>query len=190
MNDKERNGSGERYIAEREALLERLEANPDLVFEQAVKIDVELADADFWLTFTAEWGGALHMLDQTNAKRFELGTIDEKQYEYSRRTYRLGQIVLSELYDRLRAWSEGEDAAPICRLPLSMLDCYFIPAYLHDFGQSRPELKPLCKSYMEKVRQALTGSGSAPLEETVRLLDETVGTYIRELHRYATTGKR
>ncbi|HUC91818.1 MAG TPA: hypothetical protein VMS09_07305 [Paenibacillus sp.] len=190
MNNKEWKGSEERYAAERAALLERLEADPDLVFEQRIAVEVEPAHADFWLTFAAEWGGALHMLDETNAKRFELGTIDESQYEYARRSYRLGQIVLSELYDRLKASSEHGGGAQSFRLPFGMLDCYFVPAYLHDFGQARPDLKPLCKAYIEKVRQALTDNGGAPLEETVRLLDETVGTYIRELRRFASRGRQ
>lgn len=160
-----------------------LAANPDLVFDERIRIDILPADAAFWLKFASEWGGALYLLDETNKKRYEKELIDQTQYEYARRTYRLGMIALSNLYDLLKAWQESDDREVPFAYAMSSLDCYFIPAYLEDFRGVQPSLKENCDRYIRLVMEKL--SGKASIEDAISALQTMVGEYIRSIHLYA-----
>ncbi|WP_054797485.1 MULTISPECIES: hypothetical protein [unclassified Paenibacillus] len=160
-----------------------LAANPDLVFDERIRIDIGTKDADFWLKFASEWGGALYLLDETNKKRHENGLIDPTSYEYARRTYRLGLITLSELYDKLKAWNGGDERAEPYVYAMNSLDCFFVPAYLEDFSRVQPSLKPACDEAVGRILTQL--AGKADLEDVSEALNAMVGQYIRHMHEYA-----
>ncbi|CAM4338103.1 hypothetical protein [Paenibacillus tarimensis] len=159
-----------------------LEANPDYVFEPRLIVEIEPETAGFWTSFSSEWGGALYLMDETNRKRYENGMIDEQHYEYAKRSYRLGLIGLTELHDRLAAWQSGsgEGAYPF---QMHTLDCFFIPAYLQDYGKMHPGKKEQCGQIVQLIRDKLSEKGT--LEETARSIEILAVTYITHLHEYA-----
>jgi len=165
-----------------------LAANPDLVFEPRATIEIAQADAALWTDFSAEWGGVLYLMDEMNGKRFEQGLVDEEAYEYARRTYRLGMILLSELHDRLQAWQAGSERESPYGWPLHALDCYLIPGYLDDYGRAHPAKKPACRKYVEALRSSLSGGEEARLEAAAMRLANVAGAYIRGMHVYAGNG--
>ncbi len=167
------------------AAQEALAANPDLVFDSVTMLQILAKDASLWTDFSAEWGGVLYLMDEMNRKRFEQGMIDEDSYEYARRTYRLGMIVLSELHDRLQAWRVGDEREASFEWKLHVLDCYFISGYLDDYGRAHPAKKPICRGYVEKLREQLSGGDDASLEKAATRLAAVAGAYIRDMHRYA-----
>ncbi|WP_409341923.1 hypothetical protein [Paenibacillus sp. MBLB4367] len=173
--------SDKQRLAEEAARM--LAANPDLVFDERIRIDIPGEDAEFWLKFASEWGGALYLLDETNKKRYEKQLIEPAQYEYARRTYRLGLIALSQLYDLLKAWNEGEDRSLPFVYVMSSLDCYFIPAYLEDFSRVQPSLKNECDCYVRLVMDKLASKAS--IDDAISALQTMVGEYIRNIHVYA-----
>jgi len=165
-----------------------LAANPDLVFEPIATIGIATADAALWTDFSAEWGGVLYLLDEVNRKRFEQGLIDEEAYEYARRTYRLGMIVLSELHDRLQAWQAGSGREEPFAWEMHALDCYFVAGYLDDYGRANPEKKPACRRYVEALRSTLSEGDEARLEAAAARIANVAGAYIRDMHVYAGSG--
>jgi len=162
-----------------------LTANPDLVFEPRAAIGIAQADAALWTDFSAEWGGVLYLMDEMNRKRFEQGTVDEDAYEYARRSYRLGMVVLSELHDRLQAWQAGSGRDAPFAWAMHALDCYFIPGYLDDYGRAHPAKKAVCRKYVEELRGMLSGGDDARLEAAAVRLANIAGAYIRDMHVYA-----
>ncbi len=164
---------------------EALAMNPDLVFEPVTTLQIMAKDAALWTDFTAEWGGVLYLMDEMNRKRFEQGLIDADSCEYARRTYRLGMIVLSELHDRLLVWQAAGDGEAPFEWKLHVLDCYFISGYLDDYGRAHPAKKPVCRGYVEKLRERLSGGDDAALEATAVRLAAVAGAYIRDMHIYA-----
>jgi hypothetical protein len=164
---------------------EALAANPDLVFEPITVLQILSKDAALWTGFTAEWGGVLYLMDEMNRKRFEQGLIDEEACEYARRTYRLGMFVLSELHDRLQVWQAGGEREASYEWKLHVLDCYFISGYLDDYGRAHPAEKPVCRSYVEKLRDQLSGGDDTILEAAAVRLAAVAGAYIRDMHIYA-----
>jgi hypothetical protein len=167
------------------AAREALAANPDLVFESVTTLPILAKDAALWTDFSAEWGGVLYLMEEMNRKRFEQGLIDEDAYEYARRTYRLGMIVLSELHDRLQVWRAGGDREAPYAWELHVLDCYFISGYLDDYGRAHPADKPVCRGYVEKLREQISGGDDAVLETAAVRLAAVAGAYIRDMHIYA-----
>lgn len=174
---------GNRRMESAEEAKRLLESNPDLVFDERIRIEIGTEEADFWLKFASEWGGALYLLDETNKKRYENGLMDETAYEYARRTYRLGLITLSELYDKLKAWNDGEERIGSFVYAMNSLDCYFVPAYLEDFSRVQPSLKASCDAAVEHILSQL--AGKAALEVVSEALNAMVGQYIRHMHEYA-----
>ncbi|MCS7460784.1 hypothetical protein N0M98_11575 [Paenibacillus doosanensis] len=157
-----------------------LAENPDMVFNEVVRITIERGDLAFWLKFTSEWGGALYFLDEKNTKQREQGAISEEEYEFSRRTYRLGLITLSGLYDKLKVWSERE--AGDYAFSMDMLECYFIPAYLQDYSEMNAVAKKQGRQYVQLVLQALENQGKP--EEKLESIRQLVHEYIKNMHTY------
>lgn len=161
----------------------RLLANPDLVFEEIIRLTIRAADADYWLTFASEWGGAVYLLDEKNTKRYERGELPHETYEIVRRTYRLGLMTLSALYDRLKAWKDG-GAADDYTLSLNQIDCYLLPGYLHDYcGLQAASLRTVGEAYMQRMSEAF-GEGETRVAR-VEALHTLVQEYIEQLHWYA-----
>lgn len=162
-----------------------LRNRPDLVFDELLTLEIDLQDVQLWLGFAAEWGGALHLMDEMNTRRIEAGLIGEADGEFVSRTYRLGTVVLSGLYDRLalRQSADREAGSESFRYAMNALDCYFIPAYLDDYGRMHAQRKDDCRRYIAAVRARL--EQTAPLEEAAASLQTVVQEYIRNLHHYA-----
>lgn len=160
-----------------------LASNPDVVFGDVMTMEIPPENAPFWLRFTSEWGGALYLLDETNAKRRERGMIAEEDFEYNRRTYRLGLITLSGLYDRLKAWQEGGEKGRPFAYAMNSLDCYFVPAYLADYSRVHEAGKEVCDAFIAEVMQRLGGGDEGRRE--FEALDVLVGEYVRGIHLYA-----
>ncbi|PUA39550.1 hypothetical protein C8Z91_08980 [Paenibacillus elgii] len=160
----------------------KLAANPDIMFEELQTIAIRREDADFWKKFASEWGGALYLLDEKNFKQFEREEIDPQAFEFARRTYRLGLITLSALYDKLRAWSDSNPQEDY-RLNMNVLECYFLPSYLDDYGRAYAPGKKQGQAYVEAIRQAFGEDGA--LEQKAEALQALVHEYIERLHVYA-----
>ncbi|MCZ8522628.1 MULTISPECIES: SRPBCC family protein [Paenibacillus] len=161
-----------------------LAADPDVVFGEVMTMEIDPADGPFWLRFASEWGGALYLLDETNAKRYEKGMVDEGAYEYNRRSYRLGLITLSSLYDRLKAWQEGDESREKAfSYGMNSLDCYFVPAYLTDYSRVQESDKGVCDAFIAEIMRRLDGGGEGKKE--FEALDVLVGEYVRGIHLYA-----
>lgn len=167
-----------------------LDGRADIVFDELIALEIAREDTGMWRTFAAEWGGALHLMDEMNQRRLEAGLISEAEGEFVSRTYRLGTVVLSSLYDRLAVWeaqTDGAGSEPY-RYAMNTLDCYFVPAYLDDYGRMHPERKQDCRRYVEAVRGQL--EREAPLEAAAVSLAAVVQEYIRNLHIYAAEGNK
>ncbi|AEI39439.1 hypothetical protein [Paenibacillus mucilaginosus] len=160
-----------------------LALNPDVVFGEVMTMEIAPEDAPLWLRFTSEWGGALYLLDETNAKRHERGMIGDEAFEYNRRTYRLGLITLSGLYDRLKGWQEGEGKVRPFAFAMNSLDCYFVPAYLADYSRVHEAGKEVCDAFIAEVMHRLDGGDEVRKE--FEALDVLVGEYVRGIHLYA-----
>ncbi|MEK8132170.1 hypothetical protein WMW72_30155 [Paenibacillus filicis] len=169
--------------ANREEARKLLEQNPDIVFQERLRLDISEDAAEFWLKFTAEWGGALYLLDETNKKRFEHGLLDEQSYEGLRRTYRLGLITLSELHDRLKAWKEQGMQDGSFVYSMSSIDCFLIPGYLDDFSRVHEAGSDACRYWIDAIRNGL--SVKVPIEQAVGAIHAMVSEYILRLHIYA-----
>lgn len=165
-----------------------LTANPDLIFEDSMVMELSGGDIDFMLKFSSEWGGTLYLLDEMNKKRYENGLLEQEEYEYARRSYRLGLITLSTLYDKLKAWTEGEDSSQPYIYAMNLLDCFFVPGYMLDYCMVHPADKETGERLVQMMKARLS-SGSA-IEEAVSAIEAMVGEYIRHIHVYANSTKR
>ncbi|WP_281889767.1 hypothetical protein [Paenibacillus sp. YYML68] len=181
------NVQSEQQRREAEEARRLLAANPDLVFEERIRLTLEKADAEFWLKFALEWGGALYLLDETNKKRYEKGLIEHDAYEYARRTYRLGLITLSQLYDGLKEWEAAGHNPATYTYSMNSIDCSFIPAYLDDFSRVHAAGAESCARWIEAIRQQLSALG--PSDEAARAIHTMVSEYITHIHLYAEGGK-
>jgi hypothetical protein len=164
-----------------------LDANPDLIFEERIRIEIPSKFAEFMLKFSSEWGGTLYLLDEMNQKRYENGMLDHSEYEYARRTYRLGLITLSTLYDNLKAWYDNtENHTSSYFYSMNSLDCFFIPGYMEDYNRVHPAGQSISDMLINEIKLALSGPTS--IEEAVRAIETMVGEYIRNIHLYAGRG--
>ncbi|MNI10024.1 hypothetical protein D3C73_631160 [compost metagenome] len=165
-----------------------LAANPDIVFDERVRIEIPVEDVPFWLRFSSEWGGAVYLLDETNNTRVEHGLITQEHYEFSKRTYRLGLIILSGLYDQLKAWQDGlaqpsTDHKETYVYEMNTLDCFFIPAYLDDFSRIQTMDKESCEKYIQLILVQLTSKTT--IDEAVHAIETMADEYIRNIHLWA-----
>ncbi|SDE23923.1 hypothetical protein SAMN02799630_02967 [Paenibacillus sp. UNCCL117] len=169
--------------ADREEARRLLDESPDIVFEERLRLEIDEEAAGFWMKFTAEWGGALYLLDETNKKRYEHGLLDEESYEWARRCYRLGLIGLSELYDRLKAWTEEENRDERFLYAMNSIDCFLVPGYLDDYSRVHEAGADLCRHWIGEIRERL--SSQAPIEEAVAAIHTMASEYIKRMHLYA-----
>ncbi|WP_282937128.1 hypothetical protein [Paenibacillus sp. RC67] len=159
-----------------------LSENPDVVFDEVVKITIDEQDMDFWLKFSSEWGGVLYYLDERNARQHEQGLIGQEQYEFIRRTYRLGLITTTGLYDKLK--QSMEEAGEVdYTFSMDSLECYFIPAYLREYCSSNEALKRLEEKYVQSMMRGLESYGKP--EEKLASIQQLVEEYITNMHSYA-----
>lgn len=165
-----------------EKVQKMLTENPDRVFDEILKITIESSDMDFWLKFTSEWGGVLYYLDERSRRQHEQGIIGPEQYEFIRRTYRLGLITTTGLYDKLKQSKEETGEAEYA-FSMDSLECYFIPAYLREYCGSNESLKKLGEKYIQSMMQGL-GSYGKP-EEKLAEIQQLVEEYITNMHKYA-----
>ncbi|WP_028551091.1 hypothetical protein [Paenibacillus sp. UNC451MF] len=159
-----------------------LSENPDMVFEEVVTITIDKDDMDFWLKFTSEWGGVLYYLDERNSRQHEQGHIGQDQYEFIRRTYRLGLITTTGLHDKLKL-SKDEAGEDEYAFSMDSLECYFIPAYLREYCSSNNVLKALGEKYIQSMLQGLESYGKP--EEKLASIQQLVEEYITNMHNYA-----
>ncbi|UUZ82527.1 hypothetical protein LJK88_50780 [Paenibacillus sp. P26] len=158
-----------------------LSKNPDHVFEEAMRVTIDAGDIDFWLKFASEWGGALYLLDEKNTRRYDKGDISQEEFEYSKRTYRLGLITLSGFYDKLKAWTEAEKGDYL--FTMDHLESYFIPSYLDDYSRVYAGGKAQCEAYIQRMVEALSAGGD--LKRRVEDIQALVQEYIHHMHLYA-----
>lgn len=163
---------------------QRLSEDPDVVFAETLRLDIAREDIEFWLKFASEWGGALYLLDEKNTRLAERGDVSPEEHEYAKRTYRLGMITLSGLYDKLKAWSETQPGDPYLFV-MDHLECFFIPGYLDDYSRVHPAGKARCEAYIQRMLEALASDGEETLKLKVEGIQVLVQEYIRNLHRYA-----
>lgn len=159
-----------------------LTGNPDVVFEEALRITIANQDIDFWLKFASEWGGVLYFMDDKNTKQFEQGVIDEGEYEFSRRTYRLGLITVTGLYDKLKEWSHSSSSGGDYTYSMDSLECYFIPAYLKDYSGANAAAKKQGETYIQLILSAMEQQDK--LEDKLGSIQELVHEYITNMHQY------
>ncbi|GAA4837424.1 hypothetical protein GCM10023310_13690 [Paenibacillus vulneris] len=162
-----------------------LSENPDIVFDEVVSIIIDHSDIEFWLKFTSEWGGILYYLDERSKRQHEQGLIGQEQYEFIRRTYRLGLITTTGLYDKMKQSKDeaGEAGDADYTFSMDSLECYFIPAYLKEYCSSSEALKKLGDKYIQAMTQALESYGHP--EEKLASIQRLVEEYITNMHKYA-----
>ncbi|MDQ1913086.1 hypothetical protein RAC89_22080 [Paenibacillus sp. GD4] len=158
-----------------------LSDNPDVVFNEMIRIIIKAEDFDFWLRFSSEWGGVLYVFDERNTKQLEAGHITEEAHENTRRSLRLGMITLSGLYDALKAWSDQHQEDYI--YSMNTLDCFYIPVYLNDFEQIRKSDSDKCGIYTQVILHQLSKQGE--LKERLASIEETVKEYTANIHLYS-----
>jgi len=159
-----------------------LSENPDIVFDEVIRIAIANEDIPFWLKFASEWGGALYFMDDKNAKQYEQGVIKEGEYEFARRTYRLGLITVTGLYDKLKEWSESNPNSTGYSCSLDSLECYFLPAYLKDYSGANAAAKKQGEAYIQAILNALEKRGQ--LEDKLGGIRDLVQEYIANMHLY------
>ncbi|MFE5318606.1 hypothetical protein ACFQ88_07860 [Paenibacillus sp. NPDC056579] len=159
-----------------------LTENPDMVFDEVIQITIAGQDIAFWLKFASEWGGVLYFMDDKNTKQFEQGIIGQGEYEFSRRTYRLGLITVTGLYDKLTAWSKQNGSGGDYTYGMDSLECYFIPAYLKDYSGANAVVKKQGEAYIQSIQQALGQQDK--LEDKLGRIQELVHEYIANMHQY------
>jgi hypothetical protein len=158
-----------------------LSDNPDVVFEEVIKIKIKTDDFDFWLKFSSEWGGVLYLMDEKNAKQLEENQISEQEYEFSRRSFRLGLITLSTFYDQLKAWADSKTEDYI--FSMNTLDCFYMPVYLNDYVQFNKIAQEQCEVYTQAILYVLGGQGD--LKARVEAVENLVQEYIENIHLYS-----
>lgn len=127
-------------------------------------------------------GGVLYYLDERNARQHEQGLIGQEQYEFIRRTYRLGLITTTGLYDKLK--QSMEEAGEVdYTFSMDSLECYFIPAYLREYCSSNEALKRLEEKYVQSMMRGLESYGKP--EEKLASIQQLVEEYITNMHSYA-----
>lgn len=159
----------------------QLAKNPDSIFDEVVKIIIKKDDIPFWMRFTSEWGGVLYVFDERNTKQREVGQLTEEAFELTRRSLRLGMITLSELYDKLKAWSEERDEDYL--YSMNTLDCFYMPVYLNDFEQIRKAEQTYCEIYTQVILHQLSKQGE--LEDRLKAIEALVKEYTLNIHLYS-----
>jgi hypothetical protein len=159
----------------------QLAANPDSIFDEVIRIRIKKEDIAFWMRFSSEWGGVLYVLDERNTKQRESGHLTEEAYELTRRSLRLGMITLSELYDKLKAWSEERDEEYV--YSMNTLECFYMPVYLNDFEQIRKAEQSYCEIYTQVILHQLSKQGE--LEERLQAIEALVKEYTQHIHLYS-----
>lgn len=156
--------------------------NPDVVFEEMMRLPIERDDLAFWKMFVARWQGSLKYLDDLNESSKSTDEVEQVKYEYSKRSYRLGFLVLDAIYYAVDQWEKCEEKSPL-QLKLDALHCYFLPAYLADYGSLHPEEKQRAEKYIEQIASHFSERGDA--QSCLNALHMIVQQYIENMHIYA-----